>query len=37
MRLGRKIKWDPAAERIIGDEEANKLLRPAMRPPWTLG
>ena len=22
MRLGRKIRWDPAKEQILGDEEA---------------
>ena len=37
MALGRKLKWDPAAEKVIGDEEANKLLQPKpLRAPWTL-
>jgi predicted dehydrogenase len=36
MRLGRKLKWDPAKERFVGDDEANKMLRRPMRPPWTL-
>ncbi len=35
MRLGRKLTWDPAKERF-GDDEANKLLTPVMRPPWQL-
>jgi hypothetical protein len=35
MRLGRKLTWDPATERF-GDDEANKLITPVMRPPWRL-
>ena len=35
IHLGRKLKWDPVAERVIGDDEANKLLLPKrMRSPW---
>lgn len=33
-QLGRKLTWDPAAERFQGDDEANKLLTRAMRAPW---
>jgi hypothetical protein len=34
---GRKLKWDPAAEQVIGDDEANKLLLPKpQRAPWKL-
>jgi len=36
MRLGRKLKWDPAAEVFPGDDEANRMLRRAMREPWRL-
>lgn len=36
MRLGRPLKWDPVAERVIDDDEANKYLLPTMRAPWTL-
>jgi len=34
--VGRKLVWDPVAERFVGDEEANRLLDPPMRPPWHL-
>ena len=33
---GRKIKWDPAAETIIGDPGATRLLSRAYRKPWQL-
>jgi hypothetical protein len=36
MLLGRKLRWDPAAERFIGDEEANRQISRAMRAPWRL-
>lgn len=36
MRLKRKLTWDPAAERFVGDDEANRLMTPVMRAPWTL-
>jgi len=36
MLTGRKLKWDPAAEKIINDPGANDLLTPKMRPPWRL-
>jgi len=33
--LGRKLKWDPAKEVVIGDDEANQRLQPRpQRPPW---
>lgn len=34
MKLGRKLRWDPKAERFIGDDEANKMLVPAWRTGW---
>ncbi|QDU94721.1 Gfo/Idh/MocA family oxidoreductase [Lignipirellula cremea] len=37
VRLGRKITWDPAAEKIQGDEEASALSDRPYRQPWTLG
>jgi len=33
-KLGRSIKWDGQAEQIIGDPDANKLLRREYRKPW---
>lgn len=35
-RLGRKLRWDPAAERFPDDEQANRLLQAAYREPWRL-
>ena len=35
LKLGRSIAWDGDGERIVGDAEANKLLRREYRGPWT--
>jgi predicted dehydrogenase len=35
-RLGRKLRWDPAKERFPDDDQANRMLTRAMRPPWRL-
>jgi len=32
--LGRTLHWDPAKQHVIGDEEANKLMRRPYRKPW---
>lgn len=34
MQLGRSLKWDPAQGRVVGDDEANRLLKRAYRAPW---
>ena len=34
MQLGRTLKWDPEKGQIVGDEEANGLLRRPYRAPW---
>ena len=34
--VGRKLRWDPAAEQFVGDDEANRLLAAAYREPWSL-
>ncbi len=36
MLTGRKLKWDPEHERVLGDEDANKMLARPMRSPWRL-
>lgn len=35
LRLGRKLKWNPAKEEFIEDKEANGYLAREMRKPWT--
>jgi predicted dehydrogenase len=34
MKLGRSLIWDPKAGKVVGDEEANKLLLRPYRQPW---
>ncbi len=36
MLTGRKIKWDPENEQIVGDAEASALLGRSYREPWVL-
>jgi len=36
VRLGRKINWDPSAEKFVGDAEANGMLSRPYRSPWTI-
>ncbi|MHB1035566.1 MAG: Gfo/Idh/MocA family protein [Pirellulales bacterium] len=35
MKLGRTFTWDAEKQLIVGDEEANRLLRRPYRAPWT--
>jgi predicted dehydrogenase len=35
MKLGRTLTWDPVKQRVVGDEEANRLLQRPYRQPWT--
>jgi predicted dehydrogenase len=35
-QLRRDLTWDPAKERFVGDDEANKLLSRVQRGPWKL-
>src|SRR5262245_30448952 len=34
LRLGRAIRWDPDAEQVIGDEEAQAVCVRPYRAPW---
>ncbi|MCC6697820.1 MAG: Gfo/Idh/MocA family oxidoreductase [Candidatus Hydrogenedentes bacterium] len=34
MKLRRKIRWDPATERILDDPVAERMLSRPMRSPW---
>jgi predicted dehydrogenase len=34
MRLGRTLKFDPAKEQFVGDDEANKMLGRPQRAPY---
>lgn len=36
LRLGRNLRWDPAKERILGDESASAMLRREYRKPWAI-
>ncbi len=36
IKLGRKLKWDPAREVFAGDDAANALLDIKRRDPWQL-
>jgi predicted dehydrogenase len=35
MQLGRTLVWDAQKQRVVSDNEANKLLRRSYRRPWT--
>jgi predicted dehydrogenase len=34
MQLGRTLTWDPVKNEVVGDPEANRLLRRPYRAPW---
>jgi predicted dehydrogenase len=36
LQLGRNLKFNPVTQEFINDEEANRLINPAMRSPWTI-
>jgi hypothetical protein len=35
LKLGRSLTWDSTKQEVVGDTEANKLLRRPYRSPWT--
>jgi hypothetical protein len=37
IKLNRRLRWDPATEAFVGDDEANQMLDRPMRAPWKLG
>jgi len=34
MKLGRSLQWDSEAQQVVGDAEANGLLKRPYRAPW---
>ena len=36
MLLGRKLRWDPAEEDFIGDEQASALVARPQRAPYAI-
>jgi predicted dehydrogenase len=36
VQTGRKLRWDPEAERFTNDDTANRLLSRPIRSPWRL-
>jgi predicted dehydrogenase len=35
LRLDRKLRWDPKAERFVSDKDADRWLAREMRKPWS--
>ncbi len=36
LRVGRDVEWNAEARQFVDDPEANDLVRPTYRDPWTL-
>ena len=36
IRTGKKLKWDPAKEEMVGDAQAAKWVNKPYRAPWKL-
>ena len=37
FQLGRTLRFDPAVDQFLDDDEANRMRSRAMREPWRLG
>ncbi len=36
LQLGRTLRFDPVAQVFLNDDEANRMINPPMRAPWTI-
>ena len=36
IRLKRRVKWDPAQEQVVDDDEATRMLTRSLRDPWRI-
>jgi hypothetical protein len=36
IRSGKKVTWDPVAEKIVGDDETAAMVARPYRKPWSL-
>ena len=36
LRLGRKLRWDPQADRFVNDAEVDSMRSRAARSPWSI-
>ena len=36
MKTGRRLRWDPKAERFLGDDAANAMLRRPQRAKYAV-
>jgi hypothetical protein len=34
MKVGRTLTWDAERQQVVGDDEANRMLRRPYRRPW---
>ena len=34
--LGRKLRWDPVKQEIVGDEQAHRMMSRPQRHPYSL-